>query len=277
MQGEVVILIKSNLHTHTSYSDGKNTAEEMVQAALARGFVSLGFSDHARHEHDKAAMTPENEMAYRKEIRRLKEKYAGQIEIVLGLEHDGANPDYDLSEYEYIIESIHWLEHGENSAPIDLSGARLQQAIDELYAGDPYAMCRDYFDCVCRSVTEFPCDVVGHIGLVTKFNEHGQMFDSADPRYVKPAMDAVALAAEKDLLVEINTGAMSRGYRTSPYPDAVLLKYLKQLGGRITITSDCHRKDWLDFAFEEAAELARSCGFTENWIWKDGQFRPVAL
>jgi histidinol-phosphatase (PHP family) len=138
-------------------------------------------------------------------------------------------------------------------------------------------MCRDYFDLVIRSIQETTAEVVGHIELIRKFNEKWPMFDTNDPRYLEPAMEVVRAAAKKDILVEVNTGAMSRGYRTSPYPDAVLLKYLKQLGGRITITSDCHRKDWLDFAFEEAAELARSCGFTENWIWKDGQFRPVAL
>ena len=36
-----------NLHTHTTYCDGKNTAEEMVQKAIELGFRSLGFSGHA--------------------------------------------------------------------------------------------------------------------------------------------------------------------------------------------------------------------------------------
>ena len=36
---------KTNLHTHTSFTDGADTAEAMVRAALERGFFSLGFSD----------------------------------------------------------------------------------------------------------------------------------------------------------------------------------------------------------------------------------------
>ena len=36
-----------NLHTHTTYCDGNNTPEEMVQKALELGFDTLGFSIHA--------------------------------------------------------------------------------------------------------------------------------------------------------------------------------------------------------------------------------------
>ena len=35
-----------NLHTHTVFGDGQNTAEEMVRAAIAAGCGSLGFSEH---------------------------------------------------------------------------------------------------------------------------------------------------------------------------------------------------------------------------------------
>lgn len=269
------MLPRSNVHTHTNFSDGRDSAEQMVLAALERGFVSLGFSDHGVMAIDPAGMTREAD--YRTEILRLKEKYASQIEIALGYEHDYAAVGNELHHYEYLIESVHWLQKDGMSMPIDSSAAILQKAIDEMYGGDPYAMSRDYFDSVCRSITEIKADVVGHIGLVTKFNEHGEMLDSEDPRYVQPAMDTIALAAEKDILVEINTGAMSRGYRTTPYPAPALLKLLKEKGGRITITSDCHRAEWIDFAFDQAIEQAKAAGFREAYIWEKGAFRAKAL
>ena len=37
---------KTNYHMHTTFCDGKNTPEEMVQEALARGFTTIGFSSH---------------------------------------------------------------------------------------------------------------------------------------------------------------------------------------------------------------------------------------
>ena len=41
------MILKGDFHTHSTYSDGDNTLEEMVQAALAKGFSAYGFSDHA--------------------------------------------------------------------------------------------------------------------------------------------------------------------------------------------------------------------------------------
>ena len=40
-------MIKSNLHTHTTFCDGKNTPEDVVKEAMERGFDIIGFSAHA--------------------------------------------------------------------------------------------------------------------------------------------------------------------------------------------------------------------------------------
>ena len=37
---------KQNLHTHSSYCDGKDTPEELVLYAINSGFSSIGFSGH---------------------------------------------------------------------------------------------------------------------------------------------------------------------------------------------------------------------------------------
>ena len=66
------MLPRSNVHTHTNFSDGRDSVEQMVLAALERGFVSLGFSDHGALSIDAAAMTREAE--YRAEVRRIREK-----------------------------------------------------------------------------------------------------------------------------------------------------------------------------------------------------------
>ena len=36
-----------NLHTHSTYCDGNDTLEEMIQTCMAKGFTSLGFSGHS--------------------------------------------------------------------------------------------------------------------------------------------------------------------------------------------------------------------------------------
>ena len=108
----------SNLHTHTTFCDGKSTAEEMVHSAIEKGFVSLGFSGHAYTPFElTSCMTDED--GYVKEINRLKEVYKKDIEIYLGIEED-AFALVNRSKYEYIIGSLHFLKVNGQILPFDI-------------------------------------------------------------------------------------------------------------------------------------------------------------
>jgi len=268
----------SNLHTHSNMSDGKNSLEEMILAAIDRKFISLGLSDHGWASYDSESCIPlEKEPEYAAECRRLQQKYADQIEIAVGYEHDALNPNNDLTPYDYIIESVHRVYVGGEYLSIDGWEAVLKDGIRRHYGGDPYGVVNDYYDAVCRSIESGRGQILGHMDLVTKFNEGDKLFSTSDPRFMNRALEALKLAVEKDMIVEINTGAMSRGYRTAPYPNPALLKALHDMGGRITISSDCHRAEWIDFAFDQAADYARSTGFKESWIWQSNALNPIAL
>ena len=91
----------SNLHTHTTFCDGKSTAEETVIEAIKKGFTSLGFSGHGYTAFELGSCM-KDEYGYIKEINRLKELYRDKIEIYLGTEEDAFAP-IDRSKYEYII------------------------------------------------------------------------------------------------------------------------------------------------------------------------------
>ena len=45
-------MIRRDYHVHTTFCDGKNTAEEMVKAAIALGMDEIGFSSHAHQPFD---------------------------------------------------------------------------------------------------------------------------------------------------------------------------------------------------------------------------------
>ena len=268
--------MKSNIHSHTTFADGRDTAEAMVRAALALGFHTLGFSEHGHADYDDCSMSVEQEPAYRAEIRRLKEKYAGQIHVLLGYEHDWLSPA-NVDEYEYYIESVHYVPAGDELFCVDNTRQILVDAARRLYGGDFYALCRDYFRTVCRSIEGTSAAVLGHIELVMKFNERRDLFDDADPRYLGPALECAELAARSGRLVEVNTGAIARGYRTQPYPGPAMLRRIKECGGRIILTSDCHNSDYLDCAFPQAVELARACGFKTAWAYRGAEVMEYAL
>ncbi len=261
------MLPKSNIHSHTNYADGRNTAAEMVRAALGLGWHTLGFSEHAHADYDDCSMAAAREPLYRAEIRRLAKEYAGRIHILLGCEHDWWSPAA-LCEYDYCIESVHFLRAGGEYLCVDQARDILMDGVNRLFSGDPYAMCREYFRTVCASIEGTGAQVLGHIELVMKFNERRDLFDDADPRYLSSALEAAELAARSGRLVEVNTGAIARGYRTQPYPSADMLRRIAECNGRITLTSDCHDAARLNAGFADAAALAKACGFRTAWEYR---------
>ena len=261
---------RSNVHSHTAFSDGRNTAGEMVRAALALGFHTLGFSEHAPADYDDAAMPAARAGEYRAEVLRLRAQYAGQIDLLLGLEHDWLSP-MDAAEYDYYIESVHYVNRDGALWSVDWTRQKLETARDTLYGGDIYALCRDYFKTVCESIEGTGAAILGHIELIMKFNEARDLFDDADPRYLGPALECATLAAESGRLIEINSGAVAKGYRTVPYPGEAMLRRACEAGGRVILTSDCHDMAFLDCHFAESAALAKACGFKTAWEYRGSQ------
>lgn len=269
-----------NLHTHSSFSDGKHTPEEMVLGAVRAGCASLGFSDHSpmppAADSDGWSMKAEKLPAYRAEILRLREACAGKPEIFLGLEQDVDSPPPEGA-WDYLIGSVHGVWAGGCYLPVDESADAFDRAVREHFGGDCLAFARAYYRREAEAAGQTRCDIVGHFDLITKFNEGGRRFDESDPHYRAAALEALEALMERDVIFEINTGAMSRGCRTAPYPAPFLLEAIRQKGGRICITSDSHSADAIVHAFPQAAELAKACGFREAWVLTRDGFQTADL
>ncbi len=243
----------SNFHTHTCLCDGKDRPEDLVQEALRLGCPALGFSGHAYAPYDgDYCMSPVGTEEYKAEIRQLQEKYAGQIRIYLGIEQDFYSPA-STEGYDYVIGSVHYLYKDGEYLPVDASRAAQEQAVQHHYGGDWYAFTEDYFDTLTRVYEKTRCRVVGHFDLVTKFNEADALFSTDHPRYRRAVLRALDTLSAAPVVFEINTGAISRGYRTEPYPARWILEELRRRGIKRILSSDCHSRENLLFGFEEYA------------------------
>lgn len=237
-------------HVHTTYSDGVSTPRQVVEAALAMGLTELGFSDHSYTFFDESyCITRDRIPAYRAEIAALREEYRGRLTILCGIEQDyySAAP---TDGYDYVIGSVHYIRAGGEYIPVDDSPVILHQAAENCFGGDIYALVEEYYRTVAGVAEKTGCDIIGHFDLITKFIEKEPLFDVAHPRYRR----AWQAAADRLLLsgkpFEINTGAISRGYRTAPYPAAEIREYLHSRGGRFLLSSDSHRADTLCYGFD---------------------------
>ncbi len=313
-----------DLHMHTTYCDGQDSAEAMVRSAVEKGLICAGISGHSFTPHDTSyCMSREGTLNYIDEISGLKVKYAGSIRLLLGIELD-RYADTDLTPYDYMIGSVHYLFSGEgkkkwngnmealrkyedwsdvDSSPDDLCRFAFGK---EGSSGDPAEIrevmtdiAKLYFDTVGEIVTATDCDIIGHFDLLTKFNEgwgfgaDGKVvnrmrpgaesavaiFDTSDERYIaawKKAADRIfddcaerykngyrnrletlgILQAGDKPVFEINTGAISRGYRTTPYPSADQIDYIRSKGGVFILSSDSHAAGTICSGFEEFAQLS---------------------
>ena len=264
-------MIQQNLHCHTSFDDGNNSAEEMVLAAEAAGLRSVGVSLHCPIVGEDWCASSESEPRFIDEMRRLREKYAGRIEVFCGLEYDLRSARRSVPPYDYIIGSCHYL--GGYAVDCDLETA---EALIASF-GDPIAAAQAYYEQMARLADFDEISIVGHFDLLTKYNERKPLYPSAAKAYLDAAFAAMETLHAAGKIFEINTGAISRGYRTTPYPDPALLRHLKSLGGRICICSDAHSADAIVCGFAEAEALARACGFAELWQFDGKAFVPVAF
>ena len=269
--------LRANYHTHTTFCDGSDTAEDVVKSAVSKGFLHLGFSGH---------MDPDIHMdieSYFAEIDRLRVKYADKIEILCGVELDNLYDPHCADRAEYIIGSTHFLDvQSEIPMSVDNNEEFMRRLAEEFFGGDYYKLSKSYYDLVSRVYDRLHCTFVGHFDLVTRFNDSMHFLDEEDPRYRMPALEAMEYLVKEGVPFEINCGAVNRNRKKELYPNMFLLKNLREFGGEILINSDAHQKELLDGGFDIAVDRALACGFTHvNILTRRGtgkiHFEQLAL
>ncbi len=242
----------SDLYVHTSLGRGLDAPHDVVEEAVKRGLCAIGLVEGAptaaAAAHGKAV------------IKALQRDYSADIRILHGVELDPADTIPD-EPYDYIIGALHTLRFGDFRCPIGEGAEALGKIIQAHCAGDGYRLVREYYRQMCELEERTQCDVVAGFDLITKHNRNDLYFEERDPRYLSAAIEALELLLQRDVIFALQTGDMCYAHRRLPYPSPVLLRYIAQKGGRITLTSGALTKAELGYAFDDAVQLARSCGF----------------
>ena len=200
-----------SVHTHSVLCDGKGTLAEMAAAAYAAGVRFFGASGHSHTEipHDAGNVLPTDPAEYREQVLRLREEYAGQMEVLLGIEQDSrsAQPVPDWADY--WIGSVHNLYDPKTGKyhGIDWDRERLIACRDQMFGGDMLALTEGYYRDVAAMADRRPA-ILGHIDLVTKLNRGNALFDEDDPRCRTAALEALSkkLASMPCLVTGTYTG-----------------------------------------------------------------------
>jgi DNA polymerase (family 10) len=103
---------KGIIHSHTTWSDGKNSIEEMAAACQKEGWQWLVISDHSRSAYYANGLKEPDVLKQKEEIRQINKKLKN-FRIIHGIESDILKdgsldyPDEILKEFEVIIASVH--------------------------------------------------------------------------------------------------------------------------------------------------------------------------
>lgn len=271
-------VILQNLHTHSNYCDGKNTIENTVKKALDLGFDSIGFSSHSTMPHKNSySMTLDGEKEYKKDLENAKKKYENQIEILSGIEYDLYSIN-DLDYYDYVIADVHHLKVNNTLVDMDVRTPRkVKEIINEFFDGNAMNYVKCFYETTALLSQLKKADFVGHFDIIEKHVEKEFLFDINSKEYKDLQTFAIENVVNKIPVFEVNTGAISRGYRTTPYPSIFVLKEIKRLGGQITISSDCHDNNYLTHGFIDAINLAKQAGFNEYYVFTKNGFKSVTF
>lgn len=273
---------KINLHTHCNFCDGDNTPEEMIIAAIQKGFTVLGFSSHSLFPFSKSDWhIPSNKFnEYSTEIRRLAEKYSSQIKILLGFEADylkGVSvPSYEnYAELnpDYLIGSIHYVFNKKGMYSVDNKTEKVQQSLKKMYTNKKgeidgkKAVC-EYFATQREMLKKGTFQILGHPDVIRKRNSVLNFFDPSENWYKKELIATAKEIKKADVIVEINTGAISRGIFNSNtdddfYPSKQFLEIIHKMNIPVLVSSDAHKTDDLDCGFERGYDFAKKIGYKE--------------
>jgi len=251
--------MRIDLHNHTTRCNhAEGTIDTYLQCAIDLGIDIYGFSEHAPMDFDEKYRLSFEEMeAYRADVLDAKERYADQIEILLGYEVDWLPGHMDervlKAEVDYLIGSVHFIDKWGFDNPEFLNGWK-EKDIDEIW--------KAYFEATEAMANSGLFDIVGHLDLIKVF----KYLPKQDTRIL--AKDALKAIKRSGMVLELNTAGLRKPVGEI-YPSRALLEEAYALDIPITFSSDAHSPKQVGLGYEEATQLAREIGYTKAVTFKD--------
>ena len=274
----------ADYHIHTYYSDDSTyPMEQVVKDAISKGITDLCFTDHVDYgiKEDADKLTPEQRQelklkiqhpngpqynvdypAYLAEYQDLKEKYADNINLKLGMEFGlqiHTSPQYqklfNSYPFDFIIMSCHQVENKEVWTQ-EFQQGRSQDEYNQRYYDEILAQVKNYHD----------YSVLGHLDLIARYDKAG-IYPFAKIRDKIAEILKIVIADGKG--IELNTSSVRYNIHNAQgehelTPSREILALYKELGGRIiTVGSDSHKPEHLGAYIAEQSQELLKLGFKE--------------
>lgn len=252
-------------HIHTTFSDGKNTHDEIVDRANKLGLQEIGFSDHLCLNFPNWGIKAEDIEVIADKLQLLKQQISN-IKIKFGFEVDyleGKEIEIktilDSLPLDYVLGSVHYI----NDWNFDTNPADYKSVdIDQFYT--------DYFEVLKKAIRSGLFDIIGHIDLAKKY----AFFPSfnLDDLYHEIAKEL----KQNNLCFELNTSGMDKPCKEF-YPSENFLRILCANKVPVALGSDTHVLNNLTRYFNEALSLLKKTGYNEIMSFTNRQRKAIKI
>ncbi|MFI3166714.1 MAG: histidinol-phosphatase HisJ family protein [Bacillota bacterium] len=265
-----------DLHIHTSFSsDSKEDMENYIIKAIETGqYNTIGFTEHFDFDYAYSGIRSDfvDFVGFFKKIAEMKEKYKGQIKILVGAEFGYADNEnamaltnmiWDKYPLDYAINSVHLVDN-EDVWYADYFKNRTKE---EAYG--------KYLKWIRKSLdTKTKFHILAHLGYCQRkaiyqdkllnYCDFPELFD-----------DIFKTMIERDIILEINTS--TRGICDLIPSVEALIRY-KELGGKlITFSSDAHQVERIFDRYEYVCNVAKELGFEGFAYVENGELKQYEL
>jgi len=237
-------------HMHSVLSDGTATYEEMTLAAIEKGLLEIGFSDHVCLKPVSWAMQEVDLPVMTRQIKEIQDKYGHLINIRYGIELDFFPGKEERLQriinnlpLDYVIGSVHFLDSWNFDGDESFYG---KWSNDHLY--------EIYFRMVQQAVGSGLFDTIGHLDLIKKF----AVYPESDQR--KLYQETAVLIRESGMVVELNTAGLDKPCAEF-YPSPQWLEILHSHEIPVTLSSDSHHPRQLARHYQQAIDLLKKTGY----------------
>ncbi|HAK44457.1 MAG TPA: histidinol phosphate phosphatase [Spirochaeta sp.] len=280
-------MIHSNYHSHFNLDDGYGELSEYAESAIERDLDIIGISPHAPLCYlNDWTLSEAGLNEYAASMPGFKAEYGDKLEIYSGLEVDfipggmgPADTKYHELGLEYRIGSVHSIEDPETGEHLSVDGpiAEMELLHKRTFSNDIKPLVSRYFELEIEMLELGGFDILGHCDLVKKRNVNNRFFNQDEKWYRNEAMQMLEIAAGKDVIVEVNTGGLSRGATIEVYPSKWMLERCHELNIPLTLSSDAHNPDHIDYHFAESLDLLKLVGYGEIYFFSKGEWRSQPI
>lgn len=258
--------MKFDLHTHhVRCGHANGTIEDYIKAGIEAGLQAIGISDHSPyffHENDQPwpgiAMARSDFANYVEEVLRLKRKYEGKIEVLLGMESDFFPEHADVYRkayegvpFDYLIGSVHQV------GGVSIFNRNRWKGLDERRHIEQK---ETYYDLIKQSAQSGMFDILGHIDAMK-----GYYPAFSDIPAAKAIDDTLRVIGQSRVSIEINTSGSTKDVG-GWYPSDAILERALHFGVNVTFGSDAHMPSRVGDEFELVKARLKEIGF-KQWVF----------